>query len=197
MRFTVGEDAELDNRLLPFDIVRTAAHVLTVPGPNAVVEAARGILALEGWSPCPGHPLLGPVTLAVTTVEGGSRRNVVPGECSYVLDIRTHPDCSAGWIAAAVEERTGARVSVFSDRMKPFSTDEGEAIVQAALRARPGAAIVPSSTMSDGTWTRHLPTVKVGPGESARSHTAGEFITVNELDDGARFYAALVREYFE
>ncbi|MBW2458282.1 MAG: M20/M25/M40 family metallo-hydrolase, partial [Deltaproteobacteria bacterium] len=113
-------------------LARHAAHVQAIEGPNAVVEAARGILALEGWSPGPDHPLLGPLTCAVTTIEGGSRRNVIPDACTFFLDIRTHPDCSTAEIAAAVEARTGAKVSVFSDRMQPFATDTDEAITRAA-----------------------------------------------------------------
>ena len=50
--------------------------------------------------------------------------------------------------------------------------------------------------MSDAVWTRHLPTVKVGPGATERSHTAGEYITVAELHEGVAFYQRLIHEYF-
>lgn len=174
---------------------RHAAHAHAIPGPNAVVEAAGAIDALEGISFGEPHPLLGPVTCQVTTIRGGERHNVIPQRCVFDLDIRTVNGIATAEIVSRIVERTGARVHVRSERLRPFETDEGDPLVRAALAARPGARVVGSSTMSDGVWTRHLPTIKAGPGLSERSHAAGEFVTVEELEQGVAFYAGLVREY--
>ncbi len=176
-------------------VARHAAHANRIEGENAVVEAARAILALDGWHPGPEHALLGPTSCQTTAIDGGEKRNVVPDECVICLDFRTVPGSSTEQIIREVRERTGAEVSVRSDRMKPLETDEAAEIVLSARRAMPRAPIVASSTMSDAVWTRHLPTIKVGPGQTERSHTAGEFITTEELNQGVAFYERLIKEF--
>lgn len=176
---------------------RHAAHAHRIEGKNAVVEAARAILAMEGWQPnFVVHPLLGSVTLQVTVINGGSRHNVISDRCSFTLDVRTVPGVSTSDIVEVVRTKTNSRVYVVSDHLKPFETDENAKIVLAATRARPSAKVVGSSTMSDAVWTRHIPTIKIGPGRTERSHTAGEYIEIKEFNDGIAFYERLIREYF-
>lgn len=176
---------------------RHAAHAHRLPGANAISEAARAIVALDGWSPGQEDPLLGPVTCHVTTIEGGTRRNVIPDRCTFCLDIRTITYDANEAIVAEVRRRTGADVRVRSDRLKPFSTDPDSALVRAARKVRPEARLIGSATLSDAVWTRHLPTIKVGPGATERSHTAGEFVTVDELEQGVEFYRRLTMTALE
>ncbi len=176
-------------------VARHAAHAHRLPGPNAVVEAARAVLALRDEPLAPAHPLLGPVTCHVTTIAGGRRHNILPDRCVLVLDIRTVPGIDLAAVAARIGDVTGASVRVLSDRLKPFETDETAEIVAAARAVRPEAAVVGSATMSDGCWTCRFPTIKVGPGQTERSHTAGEYVTVSELEDGAGFYARLLTRF--
>lgn len=174
---------------------RHAAHAHRLPGRNAVVEAARAIGRLDGLRPGRTDPLLGPTTCHVTTIAGGTRRNVIPDRCTFTLDVRTVDADAAEEVVTVVREVSGGAVRVVSDRLKPVSTDPCAAIVQAALRVRPGAEVLGSATLSDAVWTRHRPTVKVGPGQSERSHTAGEFVTRDELEAGMGFYRRLATEY--
>jgi len=176
-------------------VARHAAHAHRLPGPNAIQDAARAVAALDGWSPGADHPLLGPVTCHVTTIEGGTRRNVIPDRCVFCLDIRTVDDDAIGDIVDKVRSITNAEVRVRSDRLRSFSTDPDSVISHAARRARPSSEIIGSATLSDAVWTRHLPTVKVGPGQTERSHTAGEWVTRSELEAGVVFYARLIEEY--
>jgi acetylornithine deacetylase len=115
---------------------------------------------------------------------------VVPDRCSFTLDIRTIEGVETEEIVRRVEEVSSAEVQVFSDRMR--SVDR---------RDRPGCLPSPAPEpgerlVSDAVWTRHLPTVKVGPGVTERSHTAGEYITVTELQEGMAFYQRLIQECF-
>ena len=174
---------------------RHAAHAHNIRGKNAVIEAARSILAIEDRIPGYDHELLGSVTCQVTTIQGGKSKNVIPDSCRFTLDIRTVHGAETEDIVSFVTERTGAGVSILSDRMKPMDTDENSGIVQAAVKSRPGADIIGSATMSDAVWTRHVPTIKVGPGQTERSHTANEYISVNELNEGVDFYTKLIREF--
>lgn len=174
---------------------RHAAHAHRLPGANAIQEAARAISALDGWSPGKPHPLLGPVTCHVTTIEGGTRRNVIPDRCVFCLDIRTVDDGAIGDIVDEVSSITNAEVRIRSDRLRYFSTDPESEIALAARRANPDSAIIGSATLSDAVWTRHLPTIKVGPGRTERSHTASEYVTRSELEAGVVFYARLIEEF--
>jgi acetylornithine deacetylase len=202
----IGEPTGLDicrsqKGLLILEVItsgdaRHAAHAHRIPGRNAIVEAACAIERLAAWQPEHDHPLLGPVTCQITTIAGGSRRNVVPDRCSFTLDIRTVEGVGTRDLVRRVSEISGAEVQVFSDRMAPVETSEDAGVVRAACRARPASRVVGSATMSDAVWTRHLPTVKVGPGATERSHTAGEYITVAELHEGVAFYQRLIHEYF-
>jgi acetylornithine deacetylase len=174
---------------------RHAAHAWRLPGKNAVTEAARAILKLEGWQPGAAHPLLGPVTCEVTKIDGGTRSNVIPDRCVVTLDVRTIPGLRPETVANQVSERTGAEVRVKSGRLEPMETDAKADIVQHARRALPEAPLVGSATLSDAVWTRHVPTIKIGPGETERSHTAGEYVTTVELDAGVRFYSQLITSF--
>jgi len=178
-------------------VARHAAHAHRLPGANAVVEAAHAIARLEGLTPGPSDPLLGPTTCHVTTISGGSRRNVIPDRCVFTLDVRTVTADATEEVVAVVHRVSGGEVRVLSDRLKPVSTDPSAAIVQAALRVRPEAKVVGSATLSDAVWTRHRPTVKVGPGQSERSHTAGEYVTREELEAGVAFFRRLAAELFK
>lgn len=177
-------------------MARHAAHAHRLPGKNAAIEAARAILALENWHPGPKHDILGPMTCEITTIHGGTRRNVIPDRCAFTLDLRTTPMLSTQEIVRMIEDRTGSIVRVLDDQMKPMQTDLDSNIVTAAKIAAPKAKVLPSSTMSDAVWTRHIPTIKVGPGKTERSHTAGEYITRNELLGGVAFYEKLITTYF-
>jgi acetylornithine deacetylase len=174
---------------------RHAAHAWRIPGKNAVVEASHAIARLDGWRPGVEHPLLGPVTCEVTRINGGTRSNVIPDECIVTLDVRTVPGCTPEDVATQVAKRTGANVNLKSGRLAPMETDGNAAIVQHARRVLPTAPLIGSATLSDAVWTRHIPTIKIGPGETDRSHTAGEYVTTAELDAGVAFYGNLLASY--
>lgn len=175
---------------------RHAAHAHLLPGDDAIRLAARAIERLPAIPPFPEHELLGPTTCQVTKVRGGERHNVIADRCEFVLDVRTVPAASTEQLVAWVEKETGGEVRIHSDRLKFFETKAGEPIVDAALRATGNTQSIGSATLSDAVWTRHLPTVKVGPGDTCRSHTAGEYVTRSELLAGCAAYEALIREFF-
>lgn len=177
-------------------VARHSAHAEQVDGDNAVVEAARAICALERWDPGDGDRFLGRTTCQVTTIRGGEKSNIVPDRCVFCLDLRTADQRSPAELVASLEQVTGAAIRVLGDPLMPFETDEQARIVQAARTARPKARVIASSTMSDGVWTAHLPTIKIGPGQTERSHTAGEYVTVQEIQDGVLFYEKLLYAYF-
>lgn len=174
-----------------------AAHARALGARNAALALARDLVALERLAaeePGPTDPLLGRSTFEPTMISGGTAKNVVPAEAHAILDCRTVPAESPEALRARLARVVESRLVVVSDRLKPVATDPKAALVVAARRARPEAAIYGSATMSDMAFFRDVPAIKVGPGESSRSHRPDEFVTVAELEEGAAFYDRLLRE---
>lgn len=174
-----------------------AAHAAHGGGVNAVEAAARDVLALCGLAFERAHHALGLPSLNVTQISGGARHNVIPDRCKLVVDIRTTPDYSADEIVALVRATAKGDVFVRSARLESVETDPNHPIVKAALAANPHAKTYGSPTLSDWVFLKGVPTVKVGPGDSRRSHTPDEYLEVGELEAGVLLYETLIRNYFE
>jgi acetylornithine deacetylase len=174
-----------------------SAHAAHGGGVNAVEAAARDVLALSGLSFDREHAALGRPSLNVTQISGGSRHNVIPDRCKIVLDIRTTPEYSADEIVARVREVAKGDVFVRSSRLGSVQTNPAHPIVKAALAANPNSKPYGSATLSDWVFLKGVPTVKVGPGDTRRSHTPDEYLEVAELEAGVLYYERLIRNYFE
>jgi acetylornithine deacetylase len=174
----------------------TSAHAARPHlGDNAIARAARDLRVLDGLT-FPNDPLLGPVTLTPTVIEGGSASNVVPDACTVTLDIRSTPAVDHDALIAAVEAAVESDVHVHSRRLVPVGTDARSRIAQACLAALPGAQPFGSPTMSDWLFLRDVPTVKIGPSRSELSHTPHERVRLADVDAAARQYVAIARAYF-
>jgi acetylornithine deacetylase len=171
-----------------------AAHARRLGARNAAVALARDLLAVAALEVGPPHPRLGPVTIEPTVVRAGTARNVVPGEATAVLDVRTVPGLHRE-VVERVQAAVQSEVRVLSDRLRPRETAPEAAIVRAALRARPGARLYGSATLSDLVFVDGVPAVKCGPGRSERSHTPDEFVLEDEILAGAQFYLDLASAF--
>ena len=174
-----------------------AAHAATLGAANAARRLAHDLVALETVDFGPPHPRLGPITLEPTVVRAGTARNVVPGEATAVLDVRTTPALDRRQIVERIGKVVAGEVRVLSDRLLPRETSEESGLVAAALRARPQARLFGSATLSDMVFMDGIPVIKCGPGRTERSHTPDEFVLEEEVLDGARFYTRLVRAFAE
>lgn len=163
---------------------------------NAILKAAADLLRLREFDWGATHPLLGRAHAHVTMIGGGTARNVIPASCEFWLDIRTTPLESHAALFERLSRHLSSELHVHSQRLVPIQTDERERIVQAVLRALPGQRPAGSPAMSDMVWLAGVPAVKIGPGSSPRSHTAGEYILESELAAGAAAYWRIVAEYF-
>ena len=200
----VGEPTGLDlavaqKGLLVLELVARgeaahAAHARTLGARNAIVSLACDLAAIAGLPEGPLDPYLGRATVEPTVVSGGSARNVVPAEARAVLDCRTVPIEPPEALLARLRAAVEGELVVLSDRLVPVATDASSPLVEAALRARPTARLYGSATLSDLTFFRGIPAVKVGPGESERSHRPDEFVLEQEIVDGAAFYERLLIE---
>lgn len=174
-----------------------AANAQALGAANAARRLAHDLVALEAVDLGPPHPRLGAVTVEPTQLRAGAARNVVPGEATAVLDVRTTPALPAAEVVARLRQAVAGEVRVLSDRLAPRETPAAAAVVEAARRARPGARLYGSATLSDMVFMAGIPAVKCGPGRSERSHTADEFVWESEVLEGARFYTRLIGSFAE
>ena len=155
-----------------------SGHAARGEGVNAIYEALPDI----DWFRSHG--------MTVTQIQAGTQHNVIPDRCSFVVDVRTVGDNQA--VLDAVLQAIHCEVKARSTRLNG-STIRGEhPLVQAAIAL--GIKRFSSPTLSNQAVCR-FPTVKIGPGESSRSHTADEYICTGELEAAADVYLKLISTY--
>jgi acetylornithine deacetylase len=164
-------------------------------GENAIHKAARDIsrLAVVEFE---GHEGLGAIRAQVTQISGGFARNQVPDCCDFFVDLRTTPNLDHAAVIAEIGARLESEVTVHSHRYEPVATNASELVVRAAFEAAKASASVESATTSDWAFLKGTPAIKVGPGDTYRSHRPNEYLLLSELEAGATFYSRFVHTYF-
>ena len=132
----------------------------------------------------------------MTVVQGGETRNVVPDRCTFWVDVRSTPIYTHEELVEELAGVVTSTVHVHSKRFIPVATPADARIVRACTTARPQAAPFGSPTMSDWIFLHDVPTVKMGPGPSERSHTPHEHIELEHLEAAVAQYKAVIRAYF-
>lgn len=163
---------------------------------NAIFTAASDLLKLRDFDWGPPHALLGQCHAQVTKISGGIALNVIPDTCEFYLDIRTTPRETHRHLYERLQIALSSELHIHSERLVPVETSPEQPIVQAVLRACPTQMPGGSSAMSDMVFLAGLPAVKIGPGDTHRSHTPDEFIFNVELENGAAVYQRIIAEYF-
>jgi acetylornithine deacetylase len=174
------------------------AHAAALGLPNAIHGAARNItkLAEMQFPPYTAFDSRTHATQAqVTLVNGGITANQVPDRCEFRVDLRTTPNLDHEELLARIRSELDCEVECLSQRYRPVATEHSERIVKAALSAT-GQLLRFSGTVSDWSLVPGIPAVKLGPGDSARSHQPDEYLLQSELEAGVECYVRLVRSYF-
>lgn len=166
-----------------------SGHAAREEGINAIYKAIEDINWFNTYKFPKESEFLGPVKMSVTVINAGSQHNVVPAVCNYVVDVRTTDVYSNVEVLDIIKLYVKSDVQARSTRLNPSTIAVEHPIVQAGLSM--GKKLYGSPTMSDQALLP-IPSIKVGPGFSARSHTADEFIYVQEIDEGVRFYIELL-----
>jgi len=174
---------------------KTAHAARAAEGDNAISRIVRDLALLADFQFERVHPFLGETTQNVTVIEGGTARNVIPDRCSAWIDIRSTPSYSHPEIADLLNQRLESDVVIHSQRFIPVDTPIDEPIVRACLAARDDAKPFGSPTMSDWIHVSDVPAVKIGPGDSRRSHTARESIDVFELHESCATYESIIHHF--
>lgn len=167
----------------------SSAHAATGEGKNAIYEAMKDIDWLSGHQFEQTSEWLGQVSMQVTMIASGTQHNVVPDECNWVADIRTNEHYSNEEIFEVIKQNMNGEVKARSFRLNPSFISGEHPVVKRGQAL--GLKSYGSMTLSDQALMS-FPTLKIGPGDSNRSHTADEYIRVDEIRQGISNYIQLL-----
>lgn len=194
----VGEPTQMDLAVaekglmvLDCEAVGLAGHAARNEGDNAIYKAMKDIQWFKDYAFEKTSATLGPIKMSVTLIEAGSQHNVVPATCRFVVDVRTTDAYSNEETLAIIKAHVASDVKARSTRLKSSSIPQEHPIVQVGMAF--GRKVYGSPTMSDQALIP-VPSLKLGPGDSARSHMADEFIYVDEIRTGINLYIAMLKE---
>jgi acetylornithine deacetylase len=170
-----------------------AGHAARDEGVNALYIAIKDIQWLSTFQFPKVSPLLGPVHIAVTSINTENKtHNVVPSECTFLVDIRVNELYSFEEVISTITKKIQSEIHPRSVRLKPSFINDDHPLVQSGMQS--GISKYGSPTCSDMALM-NFPSLKIGPGDSARSHSADEFIFVNEIKEGIKTYIELLKNY--
>ncbi|MVM41000.1 M20/M25/M40 family metallo-hydrolase [Spirosoma sp. HMF3257] len=194
----VGEPTEMqlaiaEKGLLVLDCTAhgVSGHAARDEGDNAIYKAIRDINWLTTYQFPKVSPTLGPVKLSVTIINAGTQHNVVPDTCTFTIDVRVTEQYTLEEVIQTIKANIDAEVKPRSIRLKPSSIPSDHPIVLAGLAL--GRYTYGSPTTSDQA-VLSCPSLKCGPGHSARSHSADEFIYVREIGEGIKGYIQMLEQ---
>lgn len=162
-----------------------AGHAARNEGDNAIDHAIEDIAWFKSFRFPEESPLLGPVKMTVTIINAGTQHNVIPDTCTFTVDVRSNECYSNEDIYNKVRENIKSEVKARSFRLNSSRIDRQHPLLQRALAL--GKTPFGSPTLSDQALM-HFPSMKMGPGDSKRSHTADEYIKISELEDALKTY---------
>lgn len=186
--------AVAEKGLLVLDCVAhgKAGHAAREEGDNAIYNAMKDIEWFRNYRFDKVSEWLGPVKMSVTTIQTENKaHNMVPSQCSFTVDIRVTDAYTHEEVLETIKQHVTCDVKPRSMRMRATSIDKEHAIVKAGLAL--GKICYGSPTCSDKALMS-FPALKCGPGDSARSHTADEFIYLAEIRSGIEDYIKMIEQ---
>ncbi|MGB3154764.1 MAG: M20 family metallo-hydrolase, partial [Chitinophagaceae bacterium] len=169
-----------------------AGHAARNEGENALYNALNDIDWFRTYQFPKISDLLGANKMSVTVIETENKaHNVVPAQCKFVVDARINERYSFEEVLGIIKENVQCELKARSTRLRSTSISLEHPLVKAGLSL--GRTYYGSPTTSDKALMP-FPALKMGPGDSARSHTADEYIYVEEIREGIRLYINLLKE---
>jgi acetylornithine deacetylase len=169
-----------------------AGHAARNEGENAIYGAIKDIEWFNNFQFEKKSDLLGPVKMTVTSIQTENKaHNVVPAECSFIVDTRINELYSFEEVLATIQSNVKCDVRPRSTRLRSSAIALDHPLVKAGLNL--GRSYYGSPTTSDKALMP-FPTLKMGPGDSARSHTADEYIYTAEIKEGIELYIKLLEQ---
>jgi acetylornithine deacetylase len=169
-----------------------AGHAARNEGENSIYKAIKDIEWFQSYQFPKVSDLLGPVKMSVTVIETDNKaHNVVPAQCKFVVDTRVNELYTFEEVLQVIREHVQCEVSPRSTRLRSTSIALDHPLVKSGLNL--GRTYYGSPTTSDKALMP-FQALKMGPGDSARSHTADEYIYTEEIKEGIELYIRLVEK---
>ena len=167
-----------------------SGHAAREEGINAIYEALDDLVWLRDYRFKKSSMLLGHTKMTVTVLNSGTQHNVIPDECRFVIDVRTNEHYQNEYLFAFLQKHMKkCELKARSFRLSSSHIPVGHPLVQKSIKM--GMTPFGSPTLSDQALMP-FPSMKLGPGESARSHTADEFICISEIEKAIETYVLLL-----
>ena len=164
-----------------------AGHAARDEGENAIYKALEDIEWFRNYKWEKVSPLLGPVKMSVTIINAGTQHNVIPDTCTFTVDVRSNECYTNRELFDEIGKNVKSEVKARSFRLGSSGIDVNHPLVQRIVEL--GGKPFGSPTLSDQALMP-FPSLKMGPGESKRSHSADEFVEIGEI----RAYLSLLLE---
>ncbi|GAA0877038.1 M20 family metallo-hydrolase [Algoriphagus jejuensis] len=191
MRLAVAEKGLL---VIDAKIHGKAGHAAREEGVNAIYLAMDDLDEIRNFSFFKSSPFLGRTKVTATVIKAGHQHNVVPDLCEYTLDVRVTDAYTLEEAFQELKSNLKAELTPRSMRLQSSHLPDGHLMYRVAAKLK--LEKFGSPTLSDQAlipW----PSVKIGPGDSARSHSADEFIFVEEIKAGIQGYIKIINTYAE
>ncbi|RNC84350.1 MAG: M20/M25/M40 family metallo-hydrolase [Balneola sp.] len=192
----VGEPTSMDMAIAERGLVvldgvahGKSGHAARGEGENAIYKAMKDIEWFKSFEFDKKSDVLGKINMTVTQIEAGTQHNVVPDECRFVVDVRPNEHYSNEEVVQIIRKYIKSEITPRSLNLNASGIDPNHPIVQKGKEL--SIRSYGSQTMSDQVHMP-FPCIKIGPGDTRRSHTADEFIYLNEIEDGIEIYLELL-----
>ncbi|MEX0289261.1 MAG: M20 family metallo-hydrolase [Flavobacteriaceae bacterium] len=197
----VGEPTLMDlaiaeKGLVIFDgeVAGTPSHAAHPNDNNAIYNTIEVLEWFKNFNFEKQSEVLGPVKLTVTQINAGSQHNVVPAKVDLVIDVRVNDRYSNKEIADILTKEAPCKLEARSLRLNSSAIDKAHPLVVSGMDL--GRKTYGSPTLSDQA-ALSCQSLKLGPGDSTRSHSADEFIYVNEIEEGISIYIKLLQGFLK
>jgi acetylornithine deacetylase len=191
---TLTNLAIAEKGLLVLDCTTTgkAGHAAREEGENAIYKAMQDINWFQSFQFAKISETLGPIKMSVTSINTENKaHNVVPAVCSFIVDIRITDAYTHEEILETISKHVQSEIKHRSMRLRSSKIDKDHPLVVAGIKL--GKQTYGSPTTSDAALIP-APVLKCGPGDSARSHTADEFIYLKEIEEGINTYIKILEQ---
>lgn len=187
--------AEKGLLVLDVDVKGTASHAAHINPDNSIYNTLKTIEWFRDYQFEKVSEVLGPVKMTVTQINAGKQHNVVPADTYLVIDVRVNDKYSNQEVYDIIKQNVNTDkvdVKARSLNLNSSSIAKEHPLVQAGIKL--GRNTYGSPTLSDQS-VLNCQSLKMGPGDSPRSHTANEFIYIQEIQEGVQIYINMLNDF--
>lgn len=185
------QPAIAEKGLMVIDLIAhgKSGHAARSEGVNAIYEILDDLAWIRDYKFPKTSPLLGPTLMTATVINAGTQHNVVPDTCTAIIDVRTNEYYRNEDVFDFIQKHVKSKAVAHSFRLHSSHIDPQHPLVRRCIAL--GMTPFGSPTLSDQALMS-FPSFKLGPGQSSRSHSADEFIELEEISQALRQYLQLL-----